>query len=537
MTVHERQRPPEGHGEVMCTPSFADWHGLARANAAAAAAWPEGLRDLRAHARAECLEEARTYSSALGIVTSETACARDGEAGSDSADSVPVTAADDDRLIVMTGHQPELYHPGVWVKVFLVQRLAEETGACGLDLVVDTDAAGTVELVAPCLTPEVRVCRSVLTEAPPGAAYVQTPVPDERARAAFRSGGVEALGTLASPALARHFSTFCDALDEAAGTVDDLGSLMTRARRAYERPAGTDYLELPVSRQATARAMRRFAASILSDAERFRAVLNDALARFRRSTGTRSAAQPFPDLGRDGDRVEVPFWLLDNGVRHPVYVDDDGRLFGDGREVARLGGSRESAYEALERADLLLAPKALTLTLFQRLCVADLFVHGTGGGRYDRVTDAVIEAYFGITPPAYAVASMTLLLPLGCRITGDAEVSALEQRLHRLTHNPDQVLAEVEFDAPAERERAEQLAAEKAALVSAIAEPGADRKATGLAIRQVNAALAALLEPVERAVRAELDRARSARDAADVLLDRTYPYCLWDPREVMDKVR
>ncbi|MBN2848140.1 MAG: hypothetical protein JXP72_06795 [Coriobacteriia bacterium] len=494
------------------------------------------MRDLRARARDECLEVARAYSTRLGIVASEETGTRDGGARSASVDSVAPDAADEDRLIVMTGHQPELYHPGVWVKVFLVQRLAEEMGICGLDLVVDTDAAGTVELVAPCLTPEVRVCRSVLAEAPPGAAYVQTPVPNERARADFRTGGVGALGTLASPALARHFSTFCDVLDESAGVVDDLGSLMTRARRAYERPAGTDYLELPVSRQARTQAMRRFSALILGDAERFRAVFNTAVAAFRRSTGTRSAAQPFPDLGRDGDRVEVPFWLLDNGVRYPVYVEGDG-LFGDGREMARLGGSRDSAYEALERADLLLAPKALTLTLFQRLFVADLFVHGTGGGRYDRVTDSVIEAYFGITPPSYAVASMTLLLPLGCRITGDAEVSSLEHRLHRLTHNPDQVLAEVEFDVPAERERAEQLAAKKAALVSGIAEPDADRRAAGLAIRQVNAALAALLEPVERSVRAELDRARSARDAADVLLDRTYPYCLWDPREVMDKVR
>ena len=35
------------------------------------------------------------------------------------------------ELLVMTGHQPELYHPGVWVKDFLLQRLADETGRRG----------------------------------------------------------------------------------------------------------------------------------------------------------------------------------------------------------------------------------------------------------------------------------------------------------------------------------------------------------------------------------------------------------------------
>jgi len=29
----------------------------------------------------------------------------------------------------------------------------------------------------------------------------------------------------------------------------------------------------------------------------------------------------------------------------------------------------------------------------------------------------------------------------------------------------------------------------------------------------------------------------AAQQAADVLTDRTYPYCLWDPLEVADKVR
>jgi DNA-binding ferritin-like protein len=106
-----------------------------------------------------------------------------------------------------------------------------------------------------------------------------------------------------------------------------------------------------------------------------------------------------------------------------------------------------------------------------------------------------------------------------------------------LEHNPDAMLAEVEFDTVAERVRAEDLARTKTALVSEIALPGADRKAIGIAIRETNSALAALLQPVAEDLRRALEVARTERDASAVLTDRTYPYCLWDPREVLDKVR
>lgn len=516
MPVHERQRPPAGHGEVLCAPPVGEWAGIARANADAARLWPAPLLELREQARAEAVSAAIGYSHSIGV----TPARRDG--------------AD---LIVMTGHQPELFHPGVWVKEFLVQRLSEEMFALGIDLVVDTDAAGRVELVTPCIDGEVCVCRSLLAEAPPDVAYVQAPPPDDAARVLFRQQGMAALTTLPAPALARHFGLYADALDAVAAEAPDLGTLLTAARRRYERPAGTDYLELPVSVQARTEAMRLFVDGILRDAVRFRQVTNDALAAYRTRTGTRSAAQPFPDLDQLGDLIEVPFWLLADGTRQRLFVGPDGALRAGATPAPSRDASGVGARIVSAPDDALIVPRALALTMFERLFVADLFIHGTGGGRYDRVTDAVIRAYYGIEPPAFVVASMTLLLPLGCTVTTDDDVSLLEQRLNRIEHNPDQALGDVEFDTVAERTRAEDLARQKAELVTAIAAPGADRKSTGIEIRAVNKELSAMLAPLAHDLHAELARARSARDASAVLTDRTYPFCLWDPREVADKVR
>lgn len=515
MPVRARQHPPVGHGEVLCSPPFDQWQALAEANARGRLEWPIGLQELHAAARSETLQQAREYSSAIGAEFGENLGHR----------------------LVVTGHQPELYHPGVWVKGFLVQRLSEETGALGLDVVVDTDAADRVEMRMPCMAPEVRICSVPIADGGGAAAYVQLPPPDAAVRTRLRESGLASLGTLRAPALARHFTTFCDALDVVAQATDDLASCMTAARRAYERPAGTNYMEVSVSAQSRTESYARFAAGLMLDASRFREVMNGALADYRRRTGTRSKLQPFPDLGGDAEAVDVPFWLLDGGTRKAVSMRRDGTLYADGVPVAELGERVEDASRQIAGSGLLLAPKAVALTLFERMFVADLFVHGTGGARYDRVTDDVIAGYYGVRPPAFTIASMTLLLPLGARLASAEDVAALEQRLHRFTHNPDQVLGEVEFDTIAECVRAEEIAARKRELVEAIGQVDADRKAIGAQIREANEDLGRMLQPMIDELSSSLERLRAERQASEVLTDRTYPYCLWDPREVMDKVR
>jgi hypothetical protein len=509
---------------VLTEPEYRQWHARAIENASAAAGWDFAIggvsaRALRRLARRESVAEAGAYSHRMGIQVAE----------------VPI----EPELLVVTGHQPELYHPGVWVKDFLLQRFADETGAAALDLVVDTDSFDRVELRTPCMRPSVGRCTSVLATSDAQECFACSRVPSRDEVDDFCAAGSEALATLPAPALGRHFTAFCSALSDSLEHADDLGQAMTGARRRFESPAGTDYLELGVSRQARTSAFRRFAAALVSDAERFAGVFNTELAGFRARTGTRSNVQPFPDLVVDETTVELPFWVVSGGMRRPARVTrgEAQTLLVNGEEVCDLPQDVEGVMASLEQADALLVPRALTLTMFNRMFVADLFIHGVGGGRYDRVTDAVVRAYFGVEAPSFAVASMTLYLPLGAHVISEEEIAALEQRLNRLEHNPDQLLDEVEFEDAGERIEAQRLVAEKCMLVTDIARDGADKKAIGERIRAVNARLGTIMSPVVLETSERLDAARAQRETSQVLSDRTYPYCLWSPLEVMDKVR
>jgi len=184
-----------------------------------------------------------------------------------------------------------------------------------------------------------------------------------------------------------------------------------------------------------------------------------------------------------------------------------------------------SDLEALDRAGVSLRPKAITLTMFARLCLGDLFVHGVGGGRYDRVTDAIAEDLFGCAPTPYVVATATLHLPLPGEASGD-ERRGLERLLGDLRHNPDRHLRDV---TAAQR----GLVDEKWELIRAVEtmRPGADRRAATRRIREVNAQLAEAVAGEAARVEARL-RSLGEADAEGVAAYREYPFFLFDPADV-----
>jgi len=163
----------------------------------------------------------------------------------------------------------------------------------------------------------------------------------------------------------------------------------------------------------------------------------------------RGRQHPIPDLLRAGDRRELPLWVLRPGrPRERLFVEQ-----GRGALVLHAGDQRLGAlpmgalrhWDAARDAMTVLgevrfAPRALTLMLWARLLLADLFVHGIGGAKYDRITDRLIRLYFGIEPPPMACVSATLRLDLPRSGTSAEALRARQRLLRDLHHNPQRHL-------------------------------------------------------------------------------------------------
>ncbi len=464
----------------------------------------------------------RVRARALALAAAYTGDDGDGES--------PAAASSPDRPLILMGHQPVFFHPGVWMKYFLLTRLSSEHGASGLHLIVDTDATGPVTAAVPVLRERLARVSETLTDLPDDVPLEAAPPPPPEAWAAFAGRVREDVATLPSPGLAERLRAFADGEGAARRTARTLGEFLARLRRRYEARAGAPgYLELPVSRLADTPEFRAFALHLLRAPDEFLSAYNTSLDEYRRARRLRSAANPFPNLIQGCGRIQTPFWIVRGGRRAELFVARDGArlvLTAANDPVATVRAD-SGGVEALAASGVALRPKAMTLTLFARLCLGDLFIHGVGGGRYDRVTDAIAAQVFGCRPPAYMVATATLHLPLLGEAQAAGERRTLERRLMDLRHNPDRYLAPLSEDQ-------RRLVDEKWTLIRAVEtmRPGPDRRAATLRIREVNARLAASLAPEIARVEGRLAALRDQQALEGVVRYRAYPFFLFDPAEV-----
>lgn len=511
---------PQKPGEVLCIPSAREFVATARRNAellAAATLTLDGLplQEVRRQSRRHAFDAVSAYARRIGI------------------EAPPPPA---DALLLATGHQPFLFHPGIWIKHLLVERLAGMEAAA-LSVPVDSDAAEEIGVDVPHLDggpstspgAGLRMVREVLLQAPADVPYEAQSPPSPHAWQEFLHRVHGHVRTLPAVEVREAFDEFARLNATLPGTLD-IGAFLTMARRRYEGPRR--YLEVPISHLAQGPAFQRFVVHILRDAARFAQCYNRHLDAYRERYNVRTAAQPFPNLEIEGTRIELPFWVVREGRRHPLYaapVPRGWRLWASG---APAGSVRDDhAFEDV--TGLQIRPRALTLTAFTRLCLADLFVHGVGGGRYDRVTDAVIREFFGLEPPGYAVVTATLYLPLG-----EYDVVEQRRRLQRqlldLQHNPERLLSSRPSSDRRIPDALQALVDEKWRLIAALngdAMTRRERRQATRRIREINEQLARTLHEEQQALEgrlAALDRVAETAAATH----RGYPYCFFLPQTV-----
>src|SRR6185369_7328775 len=106
-------------------------------------------------------------------------------------------------------------------------------------------------------------------------------------------------------------------------------------------------------------------------------------------------------------------------------------------------GNAGKAVEQLQRAEsrgIKIRPRALITTMYARLVLGDLFVHGIGGAKYDELTDLIIRRFFGVEPPAYVTATATFRLPIERPNVSLEDVRASAQRVRELRYRPESFL-------------------------------------------------------------------------------------------------
>jgi hypothetical protein len=412
-------------------PSAAPVGELLAHNRSIQADLPDWLQDLKVLARTEAFEEARNFDDWCGSL--DKSAARN-------------TAATSPKHWIVGGHQPELFHPGVWFKNYLLAGLSQKLSVNGsgcqpLHVIIDHDLAKADSIKTVYEKGGKLVLRNNIL---PFRSFAHPPLPWQSTylepsmlpkwRDIANTVEQDCVSQGWEPILSSRFSI----LEGSISTSKSVGDAFSLLRRSVELSCGVENSEVRMSQLCERTAFGEFVFRCLSESTKLIDAYNTSRDEFRRRRKIRNAAQPVPELQSQSDWLEMPFWIYRSRLADSEILKDHYRSklwFSQSAKGSFLANSPSHDASILLRVpdDLVfevntaachhlwkewsqqgicIRPRALMTTLFLRFVLSDLFVHGVGGGLYDSVTDEIACRLWGLRPPKMIVASATLHLPI-----------------------------------------------------------------------------------------------------------------------------
>jgi len=493
-------RAPGNDGGLLTEPPFGSVPEVMAANRSFLATWNHDFQgrtaiQLRSQVRREALALATAFLRNHGL----------------REPHVPGGAAGEPAgPLVVTGHQPELFHPGVWVKNFAMAGIAAAHRGTALNLIVDNDLPKSTSVRVPRLEGGlVRTSRVDFDRWGGEVPFEDLRVQDQELFASFADRVKERMqSAVPDPVLDDFWPRAMRRRSETASP----GLRFALARREIEAEWGTSNFEVPLSAVCETEGFYWFVCHLLARLPAYLEIHNAALAEYRLAHGIRSKNHPVSALAVQGQWLEAPFWIWrrENPRRRGLLArlrerEIDLRIAGENEILITLplGPDREACcavdrLRELPGQSVRLRTRALTTTLFSRFLLGDLFIHGIGGSKYDELGDEIARRFFGIEPPAFLTVSLTLWLGLSLPTT-HADPAEFEQRLRSLRHNPDRHFREPYAD------ELRSLVRQKQELIAAPVSTHRERQNRCLGIRACNEAM----QPWVRGLTADLFERRS----------------------------
>ncbi len=528
---YRRYRAPTGNDSALIEPPLAQLRGEPREQANEVELLGKRLGKLRSEARQELLAAASAYTG--------------------SYRELPTLATDAiGRPFFLTGHQAELFHPGVWFKNFVMSRLASERRGIGIHLVIDSDVSHAASLRVPTGTMDEPRVESIAFDRP------SPPVPVEMRQVIERSFFESFAGRvqqaiaplLPDPLVGKLWPMVLEATDRTGG---NLGLAFAQARHLMEmewlesRPSASrcnlSTLEIPMSHCCEMPAFRWFLCHLLEGAPRLHEAYNGALAAYREAHHLRNSAQPMPNLSQHGDEYETPFWIwtTEKPERRALFA----RRSGEQVELSNRHGwsttidlaadrSAETAVgqlEELSKQGVCIRTRALTTTLFARMVLGDFFLHGIGGAKYDEVTNDLSERLFGLAPPPFLTLSATLHLPIQHRRGSADDLREVRHTAREMKYHPE-TFVPADADAPTlaiVEEKRQSIALPKTP------ENAAERHGR---ILHANKRLQPAIQAKRRRLESREERMERNVRAAAILESREYSFCLYPEDDLRERM-
>ena len=531
---------PKNNREIFIKPAYDDIPGLIGLNRERFKSYGFDINgipfsEFRERVRSETLKKAGEYTEKI-----KSLCSKLNIAGIENLPCID-DAYKSGMDIIETGHSPILAHPGVLIKHGLVNSIAKKAKAIGINLVVDNDVCHD-----DCLNiPDIKGLDSSVEriEFLPGLynlAFEEIRYTDSTQLTAFKES---VLKVLHNPDMKKTFEDFINPVIRLSGETLGFTDLFTCARHAFLLRFGIGNLEVPVSLISETEPFLNFFLHITANARSFVDTYNAKLGEYRRLKKISSRANPLPDLMEKGYVVELPFWIWSEGEsRKSLYasVADNSRIsvICEDKIIEHFDfGENSSSSENLNRlGDLIskgikIRPKAIVNTMYSRMFLSDLFIHGIGGAKYDLITDEIIREFFGVEPPVYAAVSATLYLPYKPFDVSGEDVNELKHVIKDMGYNPDKYAS----GAVMEDAGMKSMVSEKRELIDKEVHESEEKHRVFERLKELNALMKEEISPLVEEKEKELEELEKKIRYNSIVTDREYPFCIY-PESILGEL-
>lgn len=415
--------------------------------------------------------------------------------------------------IIMAGHQPVIYHPGLLSKVQSLARFTKQSDAIGINIIIDTDEGdagiihwpslerGSLEIKRASIatkgcslySEQCVESESVLVEI-----FESIEVDLRRCTEVYTGGALSIEQTRFAGALYRRL----------AGEPISIAHAVVRWA-LMKLPL----LELPLSTIVQETEVRYILSEFARDGIRLAETYNKTLDTFRHAHRIANSANPFPNMKYYGDICELPMWRIREGLREPLLYSKGAHLF--------VGAELKQGSEYL-------APRGSITTMVLRGFCSDLFIHGLGGAKYDRFVDQLALKYLGVELPRYVMASRTRYI-FPERVAELQRSLELASKVKEITARTESFIGKGIFP---EEEESQLLAVvtERATLRKALqqATNSAERSMVAHALNSANSAVRKIVE--SGSLRSHIESAASNEAALGRWSFREFPFFMYDNR-------
>jgi hypothetical protein len=460
------------------------------------------------------------------------------------------------QYIIQSGHQPVFFHPGIWIKnIFLNQLIKSplQDKSLGLNIILDNDICKDLNLSLPALSSngnlELEKVNFLSPALTPNLPFEEYPCPSLELITKFTRDIICKLKLLEleNKNILNNFKNFARCLENSSRSCSrnykkaNLGEFLSLARRLYEQEIVPAYLEIPFSQICDSDEFLSFFLEITKNIKPFSKIYNNKLDEYRKLFKIRTQAIPSPNLLIKKNLTEVPFWIWKEGGRRRkifilreeeknyLYNDSYGKVFLIEKDGLK---SLLSLKSILKERGLKIRPKALLLTLYNRLFISDLFIHGLGGAKYDLITDEIIREFFKVEPPHFLVASCTLHLNFkSSPEASDFKISALKKKIRDLEFNPERYIDELSLTKK-EKNQIGELAEKKTELIKKIKKTLSpiEKRKISEKIKTINNFMVEKIIPLKYELNKKIEKEEEKMKQSKVYTFREFPYCFFSAK-------